>query len=273
MRRQDGRGGRRMNGSKTGRQMLKAVLALLCCALVLGGCSHFERKEKSKGQLRVGVRSDVMDFAYRNQKTGRFYGLEIDLARELARRLGYDGVTYVTVTQQNREDVLLSGEADCIIACFTVTGERRKRLDFSEPYYTDSLWLLVEDSSMIRTVRGLRGCTIGVLKTSNAQALATKVLDGTGLFTGEYAVRFASMDTYDEMSFALETGVVDAMLLDGSIAWGYYDDDRSKVDISIGEQPYAVATLKGSPLSGPIDEAVRELIAEGYTEALAEKWL
>lgn len=262
-----------MNGSKTGRSMLTALLALLCCVLLLSGCDRFGRKEKSKGMLRAGVRTDVMDFAYRNQKTGRFYGLEIDLARELADRLGYEGVTYVPVTQQNREDVLLSGEADCIIACFTVTDDRRKRLDFSEPYYTDSLWLLVEDSSMIRTVRGLRGCTIGVLKTSNAQALATKAFDDTGLFTGEYAVRFAPMDTYDEMSFALETGAVDAVLLDGSIAWGYFDDDRSRVDISIGEQPYAVATLKGSPLSGPIDEAVRELIAEGFTEALTEKWL
>lgn len=263
-----------MNGSKTGRSMLTALLALLCCVLLLlSGCDRFGRKEKSKGMLRAGVRTDVMDFAYRNQKTGRFYGLEIDLARELADRLGYEGVTYVPVTQQNREDVLLSGEADCIIACFTVTDDRRKRLDFSEPYYTDSLWLLVEDSSMIRTVRGLRGCTIGVLKTSNAQALATKAFDDTGLFTGEYAVRFAPMDTYDEMSFVLETGAVDAVLLDGSIAWGYFDDDRSRVDISIGEQPYAVATLKGSPLSGPIDEAVRELIAEGFTEALTEKWL
>ena len=74
-------------------------------------------------------------------------------------------------------------------------------------------------------------------------------------------------------SSALETGAVDAMCMDGSIAWGYLDDDRSYVDMKIGEQPYAVATLKGSPLSGPIDEAVRALLSEGFMEALTDKWL
>ena len=43
--------------------------------------------------------------------------------------------------------------------------------------------------------------------------------------------------------------------------------------MKIGEQPYAVATLKGSPLSGPIDEAVRALLGEGFMDALVEKWL
>lgn len=262
-----------MNGFRAVRRALTTVLLLLCGAMLLAGCERAAHGEKGKGLLRVGVRSNVEDFSFQNQKTGRYYGLEIDVARALAERLGYDGVEYVPVNHQNREDVLVSGEADCVIACFTITEERRKRLDFSEPYYTDSLWVLVEDSSMIRTVRGLRGCTIAVLKASNTQALATKAFDDTGLFTGENAVRFASMNSYDEMSFSLETGVVDAMIMDGSIAWGYYEDDRSRVEVDIAELPYGVATLKGSPLSGPIDEAVREMIAEGLTEALAEKWL
>ena len=81
------------------------------------------------------------------------------------------------------------------------------------------------------------------------------------------------MDTYDEMSSALETGAVDAVCLDGSIARGYIDDDRSFVDLKMSEQPYAVATLKGSPLSAPIDEAVRALLDEGFMDELVEKWL
>ena len=252
---------------------LYALAVLLLGGLLLGGCQTLGKKEKSKGLLRVGVRSDVEDFSYRNVKTGRYYGLEIDLAQALASRLGYDGAEFVPVSPQTRESVLAGGEADCVIACFTVTQERRARLDFSEPYYTDCLQIMVENSSLIRTVRGLRGCSIAVLKTSNAQALATMAFEETGLFTGENIVRFAPMDTYEEMSSALETGVVDAMCLDGSVAWGYHDDDRSLVDMKIGEQPYAVATLKGSPLSGPIDEAVRALLDEGFMDALIEKWL
>lgn len=260
-----------MIGRRLGLCALAALL--LCGAALLGGCEALGKREETKGLLRVGVRSDVADFAYRNAKTGRYYGFEIDIAKELASRLGYEGVQFVPVSPQTREEVLASGEADCVIACFTVTEERKKRLDFSEPYYMDSLRIVVENSSLIRTVRGLRGCSIAVLKVSNAQAQAIKAFDDTGLFTGENAVRFALMDTYDEMSNALETGVVDAMCMDGSIAWEYLDDDRSYVDMKIGEQPYAVATLKGSPLSTPIDEAMRAMLGEGLVDALTEEWL
>ena len=256
------------------RLALCALAALLLCGMaLLGGCAALGKKEESTGPLRVGVRSDVEDFSYRNVKTGRYYGLEIDLAAELATRLGFDGVEFVPVSPQTRESMLEAGEADCVIACFSVTQERLSRLDFSEPYYTDSLQIMVEKSSMIRTVRGLRGCSIAVLRTSNVQAQATMAFEETGLFTGENAIRFALMDTYDEMSSALETGVVDAMCLDGSIAWGYLEDDRSFVDMKIGEQPYAVATLKGSPLSAPIDEAMRAMLDEGLVDALTEEWL
>ena len=260
-----------MNGRRLGRYALIALL--LCGMTLLGGCEAPGKKADSKGMLRVGVRSDVKDFSCRNDKTGRYYGLEIDLATELASRLGYDGAEFVPVSPQTRESVLEAGDADCVIACFSVTEDRLTRLDFSEPYYTDCLQILVENSTMIRTVRGLRGCTIAVLKASNAQALASMAFEETGLFAGENAVSFVPMDTYDEMSSALETGAVDAMCLDGSIAWGYADDSRSFVDMRIGEQPYAVATVRGSSLSAPIDGAVRALLDEGFMEALIEKWL
>lgn len=255
------------------RNAVHLAVLLLCALMLLGGCATVSGRQESKGPLRVGLRPDILDFSYRNEKTGRYYGLEIDLARELARRLGCEDIEVVPVTSQTREDVLVSGEADCVIACFSVTEERKKRLDFSTPYYTDSLRVMVENSSMIRTVRGLRGCTIAVLRTANAQALATLAFEETGLFTGEYAVRFAPMDTYDEMSSALESGLVDAMCMDGSIAWGYYEDDRSYVDMKIGAEPYAVATMKGSALSAPIDEAVCALLDEGFMDELVEKWL
>lgn len=260
-----------MNRKRLG---LYALTALLLCGMaLLGGCGMLGKKEDSKGLLRVGVRSDVKNFSYRNVKTGRYYGLEIDLALELASRLGYDGAEFFSVSPQTRESALEAGQVDCVIACFTATQDRRSRLDFSDPYYTDSLRILVEDSSLIRTVRGLRGCSIAVLRASNTQDMATMAFEETGLFTGDNAVRFAPMATYEEMSSALETGLVDAMCLDGSVAWGYCLDDRSFVDMKIGEQPYAVATPKGSPLSGPIGEAVRALLDEGFMDALIEKWL
>ena len=52
----------------------------------------------------------------------RYYGLEIDLAAELAQRIGCDGVEYITVTPDTRKDMLLNGEVDVVIACLLYTS-------------------------------------------------------------------------------------------------------------------------------------------------------
>ena len=68
--------------------LLTAVL--LSCALALAGCAGGAGGDKAgasgEGTLRVGVRSDVVGFGYLNENTGKYYGLEIDIAEELARR-------------------------------------------------------------------------------------------------------------------------------------------------------------------------------------------
>ena len=80
------RDGRRRMGKATRRRgaafLLTAVL--LSCALALAGCTGGAGGDKAgasgEGTLRVGVRSDVVGFGYLNENTGKYYGLEIDIA-------------------------------------------------------------------------------------------------------------------------------------------------------------------------------------------------
>lgn len=68
--------------------------------------------------MRVGVRDDIVGFSYLNKETGKYHGLEIDIAEEAAQRLGYGNVEYVTVTPDTRKEMLMNGEVDCLIACY-----------------------------------------------------------------------------------------------------------------------------------------------------------
>ena len=99
--------------------LLTAVL--LSCALALAGCAGGAGGDKAgasgEGTLRVGVRSDVVGFGYLNENTGKYYGLEIDIAEELARRLGYADVEFVSVLPETRKEMLLDGQVDCLVAC------------------------------------------------------------------------------------------------------------------------------------------------------------
>ncbi len=104
-----------------------------------------------RGVLRVGVKSDVIGFGYQDTLTGEYSGMEIDLANKIADALGVE-IEYTTVTAATRRELLDSGDIDCVLATFTITDERKESWDFTTPYYTDDVTVLVEDSSEIKTL-------------------------------------------------------------------------------------------------------------------------
>ena len=111
-----------MDERKTKLYRFLAAAAVL--ALIATGCT-----EQKSGVLKVGVRADIMNFGYFNEETGKYYGLEIDIAEELARRLGYDAAEFVTVKPDNRKEMLLDGKVDCVIAAYSAADTRRENLE------------------------------------------------------------------------------------------------------------------------------------------------
>lgn len=136
------------------------LLFALLLALTVSGCSAAPGGGKV---LRVGVRSDIPDFGYQNPDSGRFYGLEIDIAEELARRMGYTA-EFVADTAEARAELLDNGTVDCLIACYTITDERREQFDFSAPYYHDETVAVAELSCLYGWFQSLRNARIGVLE-------------------------------------------------------------------------------------------------------------
>lgn len=255
------------------RARLRAAVWLLIAVLLLCGCT---KEEERTGTLTVGVRRDIANFGYYNRNTGKHYGLEIDLAKELARRLGYATVTYVSVDPDDREERLDSGDVDCLIACYTITEERQERFDISSPYYTDKVVIMVEKSSMIENAAELADKKIGVRQGSTTALQITEALYHEGIIEVNDAescgVEFCTMETYDSLVTALEEGVIDAVGTDGCILQQYLTQEREYVDLDISNQSYGVAMKKGSALTGKIENAIQEICADGTMEALADKW-
>ena len=117
-----------------------ALLAAGMLALLTAGCGQ----TGAGGTLTVGVRDDIINFGYLNEKTGKYYGLEIDIAQEMAERMGYGEVEFVTVTPDNRKEMLLDGKVDCLIATYTISDTRLENFDFSPAYYQDNMYFRVE---------------------------------------------------------------------------------------------------------------------------------
>ena len=246
------------------RRLSLILSILLAVGLFAGG----QRAMAEWQPLVVGVRDDIVNFGFLNETTGKYYGLEIDLAKELAARLGRDGVEFVTVTPTTREETLQSGEVDCLIACYSINEEREELFDFSAPYYSDDTVFMVQTSSCFKQWMDLGGMTVGVLAGSNTGELAAETMKKYS----HKGVQLKEEDTYQELSDALERGDVDALCMDGCIAQAYMNEDRIYLPGSLATQYYGVATQKGSALSGEVGAAMDEMLADGTVQQYIDKW-
>ena len=214
-----------------------------------------------RGVLRVGVKNAVLGFGYQDPITGEYSGMEIDLAKALAAQLGVD-VEFTTVTAATRTELLDSGDIDCVLATFTITEERKQSWDFTTPYYTDHVTVLVEDASGIKTLADLKDKLVGVSSGStSARALTAAmidagVIDGAGFdketfdaATWKEGISFQQFDDYPGISTALAAGQVDAFCVDKSILAVYKTEGRSYIADEFAPQEYGIATKKDSGFS------------------------
>ena len=233
-----------------------------------------------RGVLKVGVKNAVKGFSFQDTLTGEYTGLEDSLAEMIAEHLGVD-VEFTTVTAATRGELLDSGDIDCVLATFTITDERKKSWDFSTPYYTDYVSVLVEDSSGIKELADLKDKVVGVSSGStSARALVQAMIDA-GIITGDGfdadtfnadtwkdGVSFRQYDDYPAISTALSAGEVNGFCVDKSILAIYKTEGRSYIDAEFSPQEYGVATKKGSGFSAVCDELVTGWLADGTIDGL-----
>ena len=132
---------------------------------------------QDRGVLKVGVKNAVIGFSVEDPLTGEYKGFEDDLARLIAKDLGVD-VEFTAVTAATRTELIDSGDLDVVLATFTISDERKTHWDFTVPYYTDYVSVLVEDKSGIKSLKDIEGKKVGVSSGStSARALVQAMID------------------------------------------------------------------------------------------------
>lgn len=268
--------------------LLMTCVMLFTCVFALAACgksgASSAGQSSSKGTLKVGVKNNVVGFGYQDPLTNQYSGMEIDLAKKLAKSLGYSGVEFTAVTAATRTQLLDAGTIDCVLATFTITDDRKKSWDFSTPYYTDAVTVLVQKSSGITSLAGLVGKKVGVSTSStSAKALATAMASAgvipafntsadfvPSTFNG--GVTFKEFTDYPSISSALTAGTVDAFCVDKSILATYMNKDRTYIKEKFSPQDYGVATKKGSALSEPVNKLINTWLKDGTIKALITKY-
>ncbi len=238
------------------------------------------QKIVDRGVLKVGVKNAVIGFGYQDPLTKEYSGLEISLAQKIADKLGVK-VEFTAVTAATRTELLDSGDIDCVLATFTITDERKKSWDFSTPYFTDYVTVLVENSSGIKTLADLAAKKVGVSSGSTSAKALVKAMIEAKVISGDKfkedtfdpatwntGVSFHQYDDYPTISTALSAKEIDAFCVDKSILAVYHTDSRSYIQDKFSPQNYGVATKKGSGLSPFVEELITGWLADGTIKGL-----
>ncbi|WP_312502640.1 transporter substrate-binding domain-containing protein [Lacrimispora sp.] len=232
-----------------------------------------------RGALKVGCKADIPKFSLQNTATGEYEGFEDDLAYEIAGSIfGCTAdeakekklVEFQGVTAKTRGPLLENGEIDLVIATFTITPERKETYNFSTPYYTDAVGLLVNKNSGIESIENLDGKIIGVAQSSTTKDGFKKYVDEKGFKVNP---QFQEFDGYPALAQALATKQIDCFSVDRAILAGYLNDGNQILEDRFAEQDYGVAAAKeNAGLAALVDEKVTSMISDGSLTTLQDKW-
>jgi ABC-type amino acid transport substrate-binding protein len=193
-------------------------------------------------------------------------GFEYCVAANIAHRAG---LTSVAVQNQSWDQLISASNTayDVGLANITITDDRKKVFEFSDPYFQSNLGVAVRKGADV-TAENIRTKKIGVLQ-GNVGAQFTndtlKPADG---------VRQFQSDT--EMFTALQAGQVDAVITDTTLVLSDTAASNGQL-VVVGQfllnQDYGIILPKGSTNVAAVDAALKDMRADGTMAALSAKWL
>ncbi|MFG2883086.1 transporter substrate-binding domain-containing protein [Streptomyces sp. NPDC048297] len=208
---------------------------------------------------------------FQSEIDGKVQGFDVSLIDLVAKDLGVKQVINDTPFENFKTGAFLnSGQCDLAAAGMTITPERKKNVDFSDPYFEATQAVLVDRSS-------------GVNSLADVKAKGKK-LGAQAQTTGE---DYAKSKGYDPVSFessdavinGLRTGQVQAVVIDFPVVQGWLKDkanaDKFKLveNINTGEQ-YGFTVKKGNKvLLDDINKALKTAKADGTYKKIYEQWI
>lgn len=221
----------------------------------------------ARGRLVVGVDQSTNLFGSRNPATGQLEGFDIDLARELARRIFGDPgrVDLRVVTAAQRETALQEGQVDVVVRTYSITCDRKQKVAFSTPYYIAEQRILAARDSGIRTAADLSGKRVCAVKGTTSLA-ALYALDPRPTLYG--------VGQWTDCLVMIQQGQVDAISTDDVVLAGLLAQDRKNLELvgaSIGDELYGVGIkLQSNDLVRFVNGALAQMREDGTWERLYE---
>ncbi len=249
-----------------------ATLALAGCAGGSGGSDGAADNEfdlVEAGTLTICSDIPYAPFEFEGGDNGTGYtGFDIDLLDAVAKKLDLKlAVQDVGFEALQSGTTLASGTCDVGASAMTITEEREKNIDFSDPYYESLQSLLVRTDSGITSIDDLEGKNVGVQQGTTGEAYANENA------TGAEIVQYPSDG---ELWPAMQSGLIDAILQDQPVNLEHEKADKAYKIVEEYEtgESYGFAFAKGEKdaLLEAVNGALKELQDSGDYQTIYDNY-
>jgi polar amino acid transport system substrate-binding protein len=244
-------------------------MLLLLCACTGPRANPLKRIQAS-GTLRVALDPSFPPFEFVDA-AGQVAGLDVDLARAIAARLGVKA-HFVTTGYDALYDALTVGRADVIISALYPDPTRMQTFAFSPSYFNAGEVLVVREDSPIASVPAdLAGRQVALVFGTEAHMVALRWEQTMStppiLITG---------DTPETITSVLAASIVDAIILDNVTAQMalVHTPGLRVLPAPITDEPYTIAARKeDAKLVETISTILEEMQTSGELDAVIQRWM
>ncbi|MER6748008.1 glutamate ABC transporter substrate-binding protein [Streptomyces sp. PDY-4] len=241
-----------------------AVIVLALTATACGGDDSKDSGSSSGGgsdKIKIGIKYDQPGLGLK-KPDGSFSGFDVDVATYVAKELGYeaDQIEWVETKSADRENALARGDVKFIAATYSITDERKEKVDFAGPYLLAHQDLLVKKDSDITEATDLNDKKLcSVTGSTSAQNVKKDFAPKAQL---------KQVGTYSECVAALQSGAVDALTTDDSILAGFaaqeqYAGKFKLAGLKLSNENYGIGVKKGdTETTDKINAALEKMVGD-----------
>lgn len=257
------------------RKVSAAAATALVLALTATACGGDDGDSNGSGSgggktIKIGIKYDQPGLGLK-EPNGSFSGFDVDVATYVAKELGYkpDQIEWVETKSADRENALSRGDVKMIAATYSITDERKQKVDFAGPYLLAHQDLLVKKDSDITKATDLNDKKLCSVAGSTSAQNVKK----------DFAPK-AQLDQrggYSECLSALQSGGVDALTTDDSILAGYAAQEQYKgqfklAGLKLSNENYGVGVKKGDTATlDKVNAALEKMVKDGAWQKAVEE--
>lgn len=254
------------------------VLALTLAANTSNAASHCaEGKTLVDGTLTIATGNPAYFPWVIDNDPSSGKGFEAAIAYELADRMGFSA-DQVTWTSASFDQSIQPGpkDFDVNLQQFSITAERDEVVDFSAPYYSAAMAVLIRKATTdraIATIDSLKTLTFGVDANTTALPMLQDIIapdvDPLLYDDSTNVIEAMKADQIDAALFDLPTALyLSAVVLEDGVVLGQFPSDRSE-----NPDQFGLLMEEGNPLKACVDEAIGSMAADGTLAAIEGEWL